>query len=65
VSSGVFTVLGVMPPILGSRKIVELATSGLNNVLGACFAVEPDPIKAGDLIKNHIIDKRKKLGLPV
>jgi carbon-monoxide dehydrogenase catalytic subunit len=62
-ASGVFTVLGVMPPILGSGKITELATSGLNNVFGACFAVEPDPIKAADLITAHIIEKRKGLGL--
>lgn len=63
--SGIFTVLGVMPPILGSKKITELATSGLKDVFGACFAVEPDPIKAAELIKAHIIDKRKGLGLPV
>jgi carbon-monoxide dehydrogenase catalytic subunit len=63
VSSGIFTVLGVMPPILGSKKITELATSGLNSVLGACFAVEPDPVKAAKLITAHIIEKRKGLGL--
>jgi len=64
-ASGIFTVLGVMPPILGSKKITELATSGLNDVFGACFAVEPDPIKAAELIKNHISEKRKGLGLTV
>jgi len=64
-ASGVFTVLGVMPPILGSKNVTELATSGLNNVFGACFAVEPDPVKAAELIKNHIMEKRKGLGLPV
>jgi len=62
-ASGVFTVLGVMPPILGSKKITELATSGLNDVFGACFAVEPDPAKAAELITAHIIEKRKGLGL--
>jgi carbon-monoxide dehydrogenase catalytic subunit len=64
-ASGIFTVLGVMPPILGSKNITELATSGLNNVFGACFAVEPDPIKAAELIKNHINKKRKELGLTI
>jgi carbon-monoxide dehydrogenase catalytic subunit len=63
-ASGIFTVLGVMPPILGSRKITELATSGLNDVFGACFAVEPDPLKAAELINNQITAKRKGLGLP-
>ena len=62
-ASGIFTVLGVMPPILGSKKVTELATSGLNDVFGACFAVEPDPVKAAQLISNHIMEKRKGLGL--
>jgi carbon-monoxide dehydrogenase catalytic subunit len=64
-ASGIFTVLGLMPPIAGSKKITELATSGLNGVFGACFAVEPDPVKAAELIINHITEKRKGLGLPV
>jgi anaerobic carbon-monoxide dehydrogenase catalytic subunit len=64
-ASGIFTHLGVMPPILGSKKVTEMATQGLNDVFGACFAVEPDPIKAAELITNHIMEKRKGLGLPV
>jgi anaerobic carbon-monoxide dehydrogenase catalytic subunit len=63
-ASGIYTVLGVMPPIAGSKKVVELATSGLNGVFGACFAVEPDPVKACELITAHIAAKRKGLGLP-
>ncbi len=62
-ASGIFTVLGVMPPILGSKKVTELATSGLKDVFGACFAVEPDPLKAADLIIAHINGKRKALGI--
>ncbi len=64
-ASGIFTHLGVLPPILGSKKVTELATKGLNDVFGACFAVEPDPIKAAELITNHILEKRKALGLSV
>ena len=64
-ASGIFTVLGVMPPIAGSKKVVELATAGLNDVFGACFAVEPDPVKACTLITSHIAAKRKALGLGV
>ncbi len=64
-ASGIYTVLGVMPPIGGSTKVVELATSGLNNVFGACFAVEPDPVAACTLITSHIALKRKDLGLGV
>ncbi|MGO9612937.1 MAG: anaerobic carbon-monoxide dehydrogenase catalytic subunit [Dissulfurispiraceae bacterium] len=62
-ASGIFTVLGIMPPIIGSKKVTELATSGLKDVFGACFAVEPDPVKAAQLITDHIAEKRKSLGL--
>jgi len=64
VASGVYTVLGPMPPITGSMNIVNLLTEGLNDVVGATFAVEPDPEKAAVLIRAHIEGKRKKLGLP-
>jgi len=63
VASGVYTVLGPMPPITGSMKIVKLLTEGLNDVVGAAFAVEPDPEKAAVLLRKHIEGKRKALGL--
>ena len=63
VASGVYTVLGPMPPITGSMNVVKLLTEGLENVIGATFAVEPDPEKAANLIIRHIEKKRKSLGL--
>jgi anaerobic carbon-monoxide dehydrogenase catalytic subunit len=63
VASGIYTVLGPMPPITGSMNIVKLLTEGLNDVLGATFAVEPDPKKAALLIRKHIEKKRAGLGL--
>lgn len=63
VSSGVFTVLGTIPPVLGSQAVTALLTRDLNEVIGARFAVEPDPYKAADLIIRHIDEKRKSLGL--
>jgi len=63
VASGVYTVLGVMPHIAGSPPVVSLLTTGLGNVTGANFAVEPDPVKAADLIANHIEQKRTGLGI--
>jgi len=63
VASGIFTVLGVAPPILGSKVVTDLALNGLEDVVGATFAVEPDPFKAAELIDNRIADKRKALGL--
>lgn len=64
VASGVYTVLGPMPPITGSMNVVKLLTEGLNDVVGATFAVEPDPEKAAVLMRRHIEQKRAKLGLP-
>ncbi|MBM4285996.1 MAG: anaerobic carbon-monoxide dehydrogenase catalytic subunit [Deltaproteobacteria bacterium] len=63
VASGVFTVLGVAPPVLGSKNVTELLLNGLTAHLGACFAVEPDPARAAALIVRHIEDKRRGLGL--
>ena len=63
VASGVTTVLGPMPPIAGSLNVVKLLTEGLDDVVGATFAVEPDPEKAALFIRKHIEGKRKALGL--
>ncbi|HZL06222.1 MAG TPA: anaerobic carbon-monoxide dehydrogenase catalytic subunit [Coriobacteriia bacterium] len=64
VASGITTVLGVQPPIFGSPHVVQLLADGLDTVVGAKFAVEPDPDKAALLIRCHIEAKRKALGLP-
>ncbi len=64
VASGVTTVLGVQPPVYGSRNVLNLLAEGLEGIVGAKFAVEPDPEKAAVLIRRHIEAKRKALGLP-
>jgi carbon-monoxide dehydrogenase catalytic subunit len=64
VASGIFTVLGVQPPIFGSQKVVKLLAEDLEEVVGARFAVEPDPEVAAKLICRHIEAKREALGLP-
>ena len=63
VASGIFTVLGVAPPVLGSKTVTDLLLNGLEAHLGAKFAVEPDPHKAAALIIEHIEGKRRGLGL--
>lgn len=63
VASGIYTVLGVAPPIFGSPNIVKLLTEGLEGIFGATFAVEPDPNRAAVLIRRHIERKRAGLGL--
>ena len=64
VGSGIYTVLGIAPPIFGSPNIVKLLTEGLEGVFGATFAVEPDPNRAAVLIRRHIEKKRAGLNLP-
>jgi carbon-monoxide dehydrogenase catalytic subunit len=63
VASGIYTVLGVAPPVLGGPAVTELLTAGAEGVIGAKFAVEPDPVKASELILQHIQTKRQALGL--
>ena len=63
VASGVYTVLGVMPHIGGSPAVVSLLTDGLKGAVNASFAVEPDPVKAADLIAGHIERQRTGLGI--
>ncbi len=63
VSSGIYTVLGVAPPVLGSPAVTQLLTDGAEGVIGAKFAVEPDPVKASALILQHIQKKRDALGI--
>jgi carbon-monoxide dehydrogenase catalytic subunit len=64
VASGIYTVLGVQPPIFGSEHVVSLLAEGLEGVVGATFGVEPDPEKAAVMIRRHIEEKRRALGLP-
>ena len=63
VGSGVFTVLGTVPPVLGSSAVTSLLTCGAEDAVGAAFAVEPDPFKAAALMIDRIDNQRRKLGL--
>ncbi|MDY0308129.1 MAG: carbon monoxide dehydrogenase, partial [Desulfovibrionaceae bacterium] len=64
VASGIYTHLGLPPHILGSSMITTLALKGLEDVFGACFAVEPGPLQAAELIDARIKAKRVALGWP-
>ena len=63
VASGVFTVLGVPFPILGSKNVTNFLCNEVENILGGKFAFESDPIKAAHLMIDHINKKRKALKL--
>jgi len=47
----------------GSKVVTDLALNGLEDLVGASFVVEPDPLKAAELLDQRIISKRKALGL--
>ncbi len=64
VASGVFTHLGTIPPVLGSKKVTKLLTEDVEYVVGGKFYVEPNPEKAAETIIRVIEEKRKKLGWP-
>lgn len=63
VASGIHTHLGLAPNITGSPLLTNLALGGLNDVVGASFSVEGDPLKAAELLDAHISSKRVALGL--
>ncbi|SME89793.1 anaerobic carbon-monoxide dehydrogenase catalytic subunit [Desulfovibrio gilichinskyi] len=63
VASGIYTHLGHPPNILGSETVTNLAVSGLQDLVGASFVIEPDPVKAAELFDIRIKAKRKGLGL--
>jgi anaerobic carbon-monoxide dehydrogenase catalytic subunit len=65
VASGIYTHLGLPPNILGSRTVTELALHGLEELVGASFVVEPDPLKAAELLEARIVKKRQALGLSI
>ncbi|ASJ02004.1 carbon monoxide dehydrogenase [Thermococcus profundus] len=63
VASGITTHLGVVPPVLGGPKVVKILTHDLYDIVGAAFIVEPDPYKAAKKMYDHIMKKRKELGI--
>lgn len=63
VGSGVSVVLGVMPHIAGSAKVVKALTEDMEGSINAKFWVEPNPKNAAALIFDHIETKRKAIGI--
>ncbi|WP_432735803.1 anaerobic carbon-monoxide dehydrogenase catalytic subunit [Maridesulfovibrio sp. FT414] len=63
VASGIYTHLGHPPNILGSETVTNIAVSGLEELVGASFVIEPDPVKTAELFDVRIRAKRKALGL--
>jgi carbon-monoxide dehydrogenase catalytic subunit len=63
VASGVFTVFGVSWPTSGSAVLTKHLFEDFEDTLKGKWAFEPDPIKAAQLMIDHIDKKRKALGI--
>jgi carbon-monoxide dehydrogenase catalytic subunit len=63
VGSGIFTVFSNPLPVAGSPAVMQLLTRDLENVVGATWAFEEDPIAAAHLMMDRINQKRAELKL--
>ncbi|MDW7673686.1 MAG: anaerobic carbon-monoxide dehydrogenase catalytic subunit [Bacillota bacterium] len=63
VAFGLLTHLGPVPPVVGSEVVTKLLTSDIEQLTGGKVLVELDPVKAANDIEEHIIAKRKGLGI--
>jgi carbon-monoxide dehydrogenase catalytic subunit len=65
VTSGVFTIFGTKSPVTGAPEVNKLLCEGLEDIVGAKWAFEPDVNKMAQLIIDHIEKKRDALGINV
>jgi len=63
VASGIFTVFGTTWPTLGSDRVTGHLFKDYEEMFKGMWAYEPDPIKAAQLMIEHIDKKRKALGI--
>ncbi len=63
VASGLYVVLGQPLYVGGSENVTKLLTEEMEGLTGGKFAWEPDPVKAADMIMEHIEKKRDALGI--
>ncbi|HCY83771.1 MAG TPA: carbon-monoxide dehydrogenase catalytic subunit [Desulfobacteraceae bacterium] len=63
VSSGIYTVFGGYLPIDGAPEFKKYLTEGMDELYGATWDVEADPIKHAHKMIAHIDKKRAELGI--
>ncbi len=63
VASGIYTHLGVVPPVMGSQEVINILTKGAMDLVGGAFFIEPNPVKAAKVMTEYIEKKRKALGI--
>lgn len=60
---GAYTHLAPPPSITGAPRLLKLLTEDLESLTGGKVAVTDDPVEAANGIEQHIMNKRKGLGL--
>lgn len=60
---GLYTYVNPVPTVTGAPNLVKLLTEDYREVTGGILNVEKDAVKAVDGIEQHIMEKRKKLGI--
>jgi len=65
VASGVYTVIAEPLPILGAPNLTRYLTDEIEKDVGGKWAFERDPIKAANMMIEHIESKRDALGINV
>lgn len=63
VTFGLFTHLGPVPPVVGAPGVVKILTQDVEALVGGKVCVEQDMAKAAEAIENHIMSKRRNLGI--
>ncbi len=63
VTSGIYTIFGVTWPTIGSDDVTKMLFETFGEKFGASWGYEPDPMKAAELMIEHIDSKRKALGI--
>ena len=63
VGTGIDTYLGVEPYAYGSEEVDGLLKGGLTDWVEACYTVEHDIDKLGDMMIERIEEKRTALGI--
>lgn len=63
VAFGLYTHVSPLPPVTGAPRLVKLLTEDVEGLTGGKLAVETDMVMAANGIEEHIMKKRKALGI--
>ena len=63
IAFGLYTHVSPIPPVTGAEGLVRLLTEEVEGLLGGKLALADDPTQAVDGIEQHILGRRKALGI--